>query len=29
VLGLRAFDLKRVLDVEPEFLDEGAEHQVN
>jgi hypothetical protein len=28
VLDLRAFDLKRVLDVDPEFLDEDAEHQV-
>jgi G3E family GTPase len=28
VLGLQAFDLNRVLDVDPEFLDEDAEHQV-
>lgn len=29
MLGVRAFDLQRVLDVDPEFLDEDAEHQVN
>ncbi len=28
ILNLHAFDLKRVLDVEPDFLAEDAEHQV-
>ena len=28
ILGVRAFDLQRVLDVDPEFLAEDAEHQV-
>ena len=27
VLNLRAFELQRVLDFDPEFLDEGAEHE--
>lgn len=27
VLNLQAFELQRVLDFDPEFLDEGAEHQ--
>jgi G3E family GTPase len=27
VLNIQAFDLQRVLDFDPEFLDEGAEHQ--
>jgi hypothetical protein len=28
LLNIQAFELKRVLDFEPDFLDEDAEHQV-